>query len=279
MFKRQLILAVVVAMAVNVGCDDGDEPADDQPAEVQQHADEEQPVDDETGGDPAAVDPAAMPTLQTYGELRNINMRNDYSPSVGLAEGLNGQEPINHAVGALGDLTGEITVIDDTVYLGHADDEPHFEQVPVAKLDDDLDATILFGAATDGWADVDLGDARDLESLQKRLEQWRDEHNIDAPLSFRITDPRPYVEWHVVDGERLPEEGANSCDERKEYAHQYETDGQPVTIAGLFTTDHTAVVVDHTTSIHAHVVDDEGRSGHVDAVELSDDAGLTVAIR
>ena len=277
--KRQFVLALVVAMAATMGCDDdsGDR-SKDPSTEVQQHSGDEQHSDGEGADEETAWEQAVMPELHTHGQLRNINLNDDYSPSVGLSEGIKGEVSLSHAVGALGELSGEITVIDDTVYLGYADDEPTFEQMPVDELDDELDATILFGAATDGWRNVDIGDARDLTSLQQHLKQWRDEKEIDAPLSFRISDPQPMVQWHVVDGQRIPEDGARTCEERKEYAHQFETSHQPVRIVGLFTTDHTGVVVDHTTSIHAHVVTDDGKNGHVDELQLSDDAELKIAL-
>ena len=287
MIKRQFILAIVVAMAATVGCDDDSgAPPEDEPTELQQpsgddeHQLDEEPVAEESTDEETTIDAAALPKLQTYGQLRNINLQDDYSPSVGLYEGLNGKPDtaLNQAVGALGELSGEITVIDDTVYLGHAGDEPTFEQVGLDELDDELEATILFGAATNRWTEVDIGDARDLTSLQEHLQQWRDEQGVDGPLSFRISDSQSQVDWHVVDGQRIPEEGANSCEERKEFAHQFETKDEPVRIAGLFTTDHTGVVVDHTTSIHAHVVTDDGKNGHIDELELSNDAELKIAV-
>ena len=280
MIKRQFILMLMVAIAAYLGCDDNDsDRPEDQPTEAEQHTDDKHQIDDEQVDEHMELDSAALPELHTHGQLRNINLQEDYSPSVGLYEGLKEDAPINHAVGALGGLSGEITVIDDTVYLGHAGDEPRFEQLLVDDLDDELDATILFGAATDGWTKVELDDTRDLESLQQRLEQWRNEQDIDAPLSFRVTDPQPVVKWHVVNARRIPEVGARNCEERKEFAHQFETHREPVRIAGLFTTDHTGVVVDHTTSIHAHVVTDDGKNGHVDELQLSDDAELMVATR
>ena len=50
-------------------------------------------------------------------------------------------------------------------------------------------------------------------------------------------------------------------------------------IVGLYTTSHTGIVVDHTTSIHAHVITNDGRTGHIYGLALSNQARLEVGIR
>ena len=269
-----MAVAIGAVALFGAGCDSGERDSEQQAVES-----EEVETQDENGPESEDVLEMEPPSLTTYGELRQINLEEDYSPSVELVDAMGGESRMTHAVGALGELGGEITVWDDALYLGHAGEEPTFEEVSVDDVAGELDATILFGASVTQWTDVDLADARDLASLQEYLGQWRDEEGVDAALPFRITDPEASVHWHVVDGERIPEGGANSCDERKDYAHQFDTDGQPVRVAGLFTTEHTGVVVDHTTSIHAHVITDDGESGHIDELQLSDDAELEVAVQ
>ena len=266
------IAIALLLVVTNFGCDDDavtDEQDDEAKIPSQQEPVEEVEMDDSP----------TIPTLVTHGQLRSINLDNDTAATVGLSEALKSLNGGAHAVGALGELRGEITVWDDTVYLGHAADEPTFEAVTIDEVGDELDATIFFGARTHDWLPIDDFEPGDLESLQEQIGDWRKESEIDGALSFRITDPAATVEWHVVDGERIPDEGARNCEERKEYAHQFHTDGEPVRIVGLFTTDHTGVVVDHTTSIHAHVITDDARNGHIDELELSDEATLEVAIK
>ncbi len=234
-------------------------------------------------GDPEAeqakgVEARDFPELTTYGELRRINLDGDYSPSIGLAEGLDGASRLNHAVGALGELGGEITVWDDEIYLAEAGEEPAFSVSAPDEVGSEREATLLFGATVAAWEPVPLEGADDLAALERTLDEWRKARGVDEALAFRVVDSAATVNWHVIDGERLPE-GVSSCDERKDYALQFESVEAPVRIAGLYTTSHTGVVVDHTTSIHAHVITDDDRSGHIDALSLSDAARLEVGVR
>jgi hypothetical protein len=224
-----------------------------------------------------ADDARGLPALITYGELRRINLEGDFSPSVGLAEALSGSSPLNHAVGALGELSGEITVWDDDVYLAEAGDEPAFSVSAPEAVGSEREATLLFGAKVDAWKPVHLEGAKDLAALERALDTWRRARGVDEALAFRIVDSAATVEWHVIDGARLPE-GVSSCDQRKDYAHQLESREKPVRIVGLYTTTHTGVVVDHTTSIHAHVITDDDRTGHIDALSLSNAARLEVGV-
>ena len=266
------IAIALLVVVTHVGCDDD--------AGLDEQVDETQTAPPQKQVEEAEVDDSfAAPDLVTHGQLRSINLDNDTTPVIELSEALEPLEGGAHGVGALGKLSGEITVWDDTVYLGHAADEPTFDAVAIDEVDDALDATIFFGTRAHNWRPVDDFQPGDLEHLQKQLANWRKESGIDEALSFRITDPAATATWHVVDGERIPDEGAQNCEERKEYAHQFYSDDEPVRIVGLFTTDHTGVVVDHTTSIHAHLITDDAKSGHVDELDLSDEATLKVAIK
>ena len=223
-----------------------------------------------------ADEPIQLPELLTYGALRQINLHDDYSSATTVGEVREKGAVPNHGVGALGELSGEITLWGDELYLAHAGEPVQFESVAFAAADEELEATLFFAAAVDEWEEIEPFGAADLAAMEEGLANWRDDHELEGAIPFRIIDPRATVEWHVVDADLLPEEGASSCGERKEYAHQFKEDDEPVRLVGLFTTDHTGVVVDHTTSLHVHVITDDGRSGHVDEVRLSDEAVIEI---
>ncbi len=240
------------------------------PAEADESAAHPEHVEAETSSE--------VPELTTYGELRRINIEGDMSASIGLTDALSGSSRLNHAVGALGELSGEITVWDDKVYLADAGEPPVFSVLSPNEVDEAKDATLLFGAAVSDWEPVPIEGGGDLDALERALDAWRSQKRVDEALAFRITDPAATADWHVIDAKRLPD-GVSSCDERMEYAHAFESRNEPLRIVGLHTDNHTGVVVDHSTSLHAHVITDDDRTGHLDDLTLSTSARLEVAVR
>lgn len=268
----------VILLAACVGCEPSNSSPDGEDSEPIEEAVAEGIDEEESEPEAAVGDDLRPPELVIHGAQRRINLKNDTSPRVSLADLFGGPQVPTHGVGALGDLSGELTLWDDEVYLAHAGDEPRFEKRQRAG-DVDRQATLFFGSVAADWTEPASIEATDLAALERELERWRKDAGVDEALSFRITDPAATVAWHVIDADRLPEEGVSSCEERKELAHQFDTEGEPVRIAGIYTTDHTSVVVDHTTSIHAHVITDDDETGHIDELELSEQASIEVARR
>ncbi len=219
---------------------------------------------------------AHYPAFNTYGELRNVNMHQEYSAVVPLREALE-EQSITAGVGALGDLMGEITVVDGTVYLGRAveGEEPVFEVMKVSKLDEELEATMLFGASVEQWQEVDGVEGLDLKGLEDYLDGLSEKRD-QSRFVYRITDPEGSAKWHVVDGELLSEIEAGSCGERHEQTHQFESDAEEITLIGLYAPDYTGIIVDHRTSLHTHIIDADGRTGHLHALQLSDRAEIEI---
>lgn len=263
-----LVFTAFVAVMAAGGC------------EVEEEPNRQMSEGESTSCETEATEWSEVPSLVTEGAMRRVNLHNDTAPAVLISEAVGKEEGPNHAVGALGELSGELTVWDDTVYVADAGGgEVAFRQLPVDSVEDELDATLFFGVRAPRWQDVDIDLAGDLRELEQRIENWRADRGIDGAVAFRILDPGADVEWHVVDKERLPDGEPTTCDQRKEYSHQYRTTGEPVRIAGIFTTDHTGVVVDHTSPIHAHVITEDGRNGHVDALELSPKASIEIGVQ
>ncbi len=271
---RHLALPIAFALLLPLTSCDSDEaatPATDQPIG--------QPLE-EPATEAAELAAPAPPELILHGALRNVNLHGDYSATVTFEDLADSDPAPTHGLGALGGLTGEATLWDDRVFFADAGEEPRFSSTPLADVTD-RDATFFFGAAVSEWRTADSITGPDLAALQSSLEAYREAADLDGALSFRITDPLGTVEWHVTDSDLFPEDEdqPSSCGERKEFSHQFETTREPVRIVGIYTTDHTGVVVDHTTSIHAHVITDRGHSGHIDALTLSDYAVVEIAVR
>jgi len=219
------------------------------------------------------VAPPAWAKLELHGAMRTVNLEQNMDPVVQISDAL---PKINHGVGALGGLLGEVTVLDEAVYVARSGGDVGFDRYDDQAELEGLDATLLFGARVETWETIELDERTDRDALAARLEAWRDANAPGQPVPFRVFDPAANVDWHVVDATRFPEGGAVNCEERKELSHKFDHEGVEATLVGIFTTDHTGVVVDHTTPIHAHVVLAVGPSGHLDTFTLSEDARLMV---
>ncbi|TXD39481.1 hypothetical protein FRC98_03535 [Lujinxingia vulgaris] len=223
--------------------------------------------------EPAAEAPA-WAKLQLHGAMQRVNLDKDLSATVKVADALS---EMNHGVGAVGGLLGEVTVMDEHIYVARSGgDEVGFDHYENAEALGDLDATLLFGAKVDEWQELALEEGTDRDTLVAKLEGWREANAPGQPVPFRVVDPAANVDWHVVDATRFPEGGAANCEERKELSHKFNHSGVEVTLIGIYTTDHTGVVVDHTTPMHAHVILSAGPSGHLDSFTLSEGARLMV---
>ncbi|TXD32133.1 hypothetical protein FRC96_18840 [Lujinxingia vulgaris] len=241
-------------------------------------ATEESPLDNappsEGAAEELAAETPAWAELQIHGAMQRVNLDKDLSATVKVAEALS---TMNHGVGAVGGLLGEITVLDENIYVARSGgDEVGFDHYTNAEDIGDLDATLLFGAQVDAWQELELSEGTDRDALVNALETWRNENAPGQPVPFRVMDPAANVNWHVVDATRFPEGGAANCEERKELSHQFEHSGVEVTVVGIYTTEHTGVIVDHTTPMHAHVVLAAGPGGHLDTFTLSEGARLMV---
>ncbi|RDV39441.1 hypothetical protein DV096_02400 [Bradymonadaceae bacterium TMQ3] len=227
----------------------------------------------EAADDPTVETPA-WAELHIHGAMKRVNLDKDLNPTVTVADAL---PTINHGVGAVGGLLGEITVLDENIHVARSgSDEVGFDHYKNAEDLGALDATLLFGAKVDAWQELELNEGTDRDALVKTLEAWRRDNAPGQPVPFRVKDPAATVNWHVVDATRFPEGGATTCEERKELSHQFAHSGIEVTLVGIYTTEHTGVIVDHTTPVHAHVVLAAGPGGHLDTFTLSEDARLMV---
>lgn len=274
---RQWAAALVIAggLGAALGCDGA--PGPEEKASAAATSGDEQGRESHKN-DEREESTMAMPSLQTFGAMRQVNLHDDYSSAITFEEVKAQETALNHGVGALGELSGELTLWDDQIYVARAGEAVEFEQMGLAEMDDAQGATLLFGSAVEQWEAIDDIDGSDWQSLESSLSPWRDDQALSGPIAFRIRDESAQVHWHVVDASRIPEEGAASCEERKQYGHQFDTIGEPVRLVGIYTTDHTGVVVDHRTSMHIHVITDDGRTGHVDSLELSASAVLEVGL-
>jgi len=233
----------------------------------------------------AATEPAVAACWdgrwQIAGALREVNLHGRLEATTPAASFFSaGPAPPDHALGAIGGLRGEYTLWDDTLAVAIGGESPRFElrsaQGLGADPEGDLGATFAFGTRVPAWTVVTLPEAMDLAALEGFLAARVEAHGVGGAMPFRVEGAVDRVELHVVDPGSLPAGGGASCAERKERSHRFGGDALAARVVGVFTTAHTGVMVDHTTSIHAHAILADGRSGHVDALVLPPGARIAV---
>ena len=211
------------------------------------------------------------------GALREVNLHGRLEATTDLPEFFaRSTTPINHGLGSIGGLNGEYTLWDDTLAVARGGEEPEFSIHNPRDVSDEMEATFLFGTHVGAWTSVQTPQGFDMEGLSDFLTEKAATHGVDGALPFRIEGSFAEVGAHVVDSDALPDEGGASCEERKDYAYQFGGEDLSGRMVGIFTQSHTSVIVDHTTFIHAHIILDDDRSGHVDHLTIP--AGTTVSL-
>lgn len=220
--------------------------------------------------EPVPAEGRSWDQWQIHGALRNVNLHGDVSSRVNLNE-LFGADGINHGVGAMGGLTGELTLSGERLARAIGGAKPIFEVLPASE-ELDQEATFFFATRVEEWQEIRLEEAMGREELSDYLESWTAKTGVEGALPFRYEGPFESLEAHVVDISSLPEGGGNSCAERKEASYRFRDNGRTGELVGIFTKNHTSIVVDHTTYLHIHVILDNEHSGHVDDFILPEGA-------
>lgn len=182
--------------------------------------------------------------------------------------------PHLYAVGALTDLSGEVTVIDGRAYLAFPESE---ESARTERtLQSEVGATLLVATKVPSWSPLVTERAIRFEELDAEIGRLA----VMAGLS--LEDRFPFLlegtfedlQWHVVDGRRLAGGGSSHEDHMAAAVHAGR-DRAPATLIGFYSEHDQGVFTHMGSKTHIHCVQDEPLStGHVDHVNLP--VGITV---
>jgi acetolactate decarboxylase len=226
-----------------------------------------------TGNPRAAGEPRAWDgRVQVHGALRAMFHEGQTGPMVSLDSLL--PSPDLYAVGALADLSGEVTVIDGRTYLA-------FPEVAEGArteltLQSDVGATLLVAAVVPAWHSLVTDRAIRFEELDAEIGRLA----VAAGLS--LEDRFPFLlegtfddlQWHVIDGRRLTG-GGSSHQDHMAAAFRAGRDRAPATLVGFYSENDQGVFTHMGSKTHIHCVLDEPLSaGHVDHVNIP--AGITL---
>lgn len=218
---------------------------------------------------------AARPwTMRRYGSLREIFHGGATGPVIGLND-----LPMNeqvYAVGALSELRGEITIVAGRSFVSYPTglDRTRTESPP----DEYESACLLVAAEVPAWVDVTLEGDVPFSELDKVMGDLAAAVGLerDAAFPFVVESQVRDLQWHVIDGSRLPADGGSHADHLSA-AVKHRVDRRDVTLVGFYSNHDHGVFTHRGSNTHVHCVVAEPLStGHVDHVVLP--AGTVVRL-
>ncbi len=215
--------------------------------------------DDSTSG---PEDGVGSPDVRIFGSIQQIFAEGDFSATANLQQEGAGADAIG--LGALSGLRGEIAIIEGEAWLGYPDGEDTIT-VAVANAPDEEAALLVVGDVPQ-WVTFTIEEQLTYEGLTQVVEDILEAANWpdDGALPFKIEGAIERVDWHVIDGSRLPE-GEASHDDYEQASVQGSLVGGSPTLVGFYSTQHAGVITHGGVRLHVHVIDaDRGVTGHVE---------------
>jgi acetolactate decarboxylase len=172
-----------------------------------------------------------------------------------------------YAVGPVAELDGEITVIDSNFHIARV---RHGE----VKTDSDLttSASILVWSEVPSWRPpLMIGESVDnQDQLEKLIETLATENGIDTtkPFPFMIDGTVKSVDYHIL----APITTNSAASDHRGNAKTITSKDVPVRIVGFFSKNHGGIFTHMGSMAHLHILDNNGHSGHVDAIALDSKA-------
>jgi acetolactate decarboxylase len=201
-----------------------------------------------TGNPPDAGEPQAWDgQVQVYGALRAMFHEGKTGAMVSLDSLLPNADL--YGVGALADLSGEVTVIGGRAYLAYPEGAEATRTE--STLQADVAATLLVTSEVPSWQSV----------------------VTDRAIRFEELDDDTFgdLQWHVIDGRRLTGGGSSHQDHRAA-AVKTQRDRATATLVGFYSENDQGVFTHMGSRAHLHCV--VLSTGHVDHVDIP--AGITV---
>ncbi|MBC8426973.1 hypothetical protein H8E07_22900 [bacterium] len=225
------------------------------------------------GGDSASEFPPSWAgEVQVHGALRAMFHEGQTGTMVTLDTML--PNPDLYAVGALADLSGEITIIGGKTYLSY----PEGEEDTRTELTPETNAgaALLVATEVSAWCDIVTETAIRFEDLDEAIGKLAAAAgmNLDARFPFLMAGDFEDLQWHVIDGSRLVA-GGTSHQDHLAAAAKAKLDRAAASLVGFYSAGDQGVFTHMGSMTHIHCVLEEPlATGHVDHVVIP--AGTTI---
>ncbi len=182
-------------------------------------------------------------------------------------------DPDLYALGALAELSGEVTIVRGKVYLSYPEGDTTRTEIPTRT---NAAATLLVRSRVPAWRSVAIKRAIGFEDIDEEIAKLATEAgiNLAARFPFLLEGDFEDLEWHVVDGRRLAAEGTSHQDHQSA-AVNGRRDRVSAILVGFYSQSDQGVFTHMGSRTHIHCVLDKPLvTGHVDHVVIP--AGTTV---
>lgn len=225
------------------------------------------------GKPPAAEEPREWDgRVQVAGALRAMFHEGQTGAMVSLDSLL--PNPDLYGVGALADLSGEVTVIGGRVYLSYPEGAESARTETTLRAN--VAATLLVTSEVRSWQSVVTDRAIRFEELDDEIVRLATAAGMSrsARFPFLLEGTFEDLRWHVIDGGRLTG-GGSSHQDHLAAAVKAERNRATAMLVGFYSETDQGVFTHMGSRTHMHcVVDAPLSAGHVDHVDIP--AGVTV---
>jgi alpha-acetolactate decarboxylase len=213
------------------------------------------------------------PRVRWFGALHEIMHQGRTAAAVRLADVVPG--PHAWGLGALEGLNGEVTVLNDSVWLARPGPDGHASIEKVTPTSEGAALFVVANVAT--WREESITERVPVTELDAFLDKRVSRSaGPGAAVALRIEGPVSSLRWHVVDGSKL-QPGASHAEHARSAVSGILEQADAV-LVGFYSSVHQGVFTHAGSRSHLHVlVESPLISGHVDAVTLEPGARLFVA--
>lgn len=222
-----------------------------------------------------SVAPSGVARVRWFGALHEIVAEQRTEARVRIADAATG--PHTFGVGALGELRGEITIIDDIAWIAQPRDDRTVSvgHSPVREAHEG--AALLVVADVESWRELTVVDDVPWGELDAYLARQIEAQGFAPrePVPVLIKGPLADLRWHVVDGTKVRPGGDHMAHLQGAVTGHIPAGSQDTTLIGFFSRDHEGVFTHHGSFSHFHVVSAAPAvAAHVDGVTLRKGARL-----
>lgn len=218
----------------------------------------------EAAAEPAPGAPAAVP-VRSFGALRAIMHEGQTGPAVRIGDVVPG--PHAFGIGALSELRGEVTVVDDAIWTSYARDDGTLDVRPAGAEER---ATLFVVANVARWQEATLDADVPDGQIDARIEALLRERGLDTEgaVPVQVRGGFRDLSWHVIDGRKLAPGGGHADHVRASVSGTLPA--AEGTLVGFFSKRHHGVFTHMGSNTHFHVVlPERSLMGHVDGVTLA----------
>jgi len=203
------------------------------------------------------------PETEIFGTLISVFQDGDFSANADLSE--QGVAANSVGIGAISGLRGEVTILNGETWLSYPDGEDAIRVTHGNAPEEE--AAMLFVSEVSDWVEFTLDQDTSYTEFTDAMTSLLAEANWpdDGALPFTISGNILSVDWHVIDGSRLPNDRPATHEDHDEAAVSGVLELGDPTLVGFYSTQHGGIITHGGVRLHTHVIDAERQiTGHVE---------------